>query len=235
MKTFQVTSMTRQGKTSNIVFSSASEEDLKKTMKEKNLYLIDYREINPKEVLGKKLSVKSLVIFSRQLSTMIAAGIPIIQALDMLQSKADNKRSREIYRSIFEDVQKGNSLSDSMFAQRGAFPDLLTNMVRAGELGGTLDQSLSRMSTHFEKEAKLASKAKSASIYPAILGVVSVTVVLLLVTFVLPTISSMFDQSQMPWSTKTLLYFSNFLLDNWLWLIIGLFFLVVGFRFSLKI
>lgn len=235
MKTFQVTSMTRQGKTSNIVFSSASEEDLKKTMKEKNLYLIDYREINPKEVLGKKLSVKSLVIFSRQLSTMIAAGIPIIQALDMLQSKADNKRSREIYRSIFEDVQKGNSLSDSMFAQRGAFPDLLTNMVRAGELGGTLDQSLSRMSTHFEKEAKLASKVKSASIYPAILGVVSVTVVLLLVTFVLPTITSMFDQSQMPWSTKIILGFSNFLLDNWLWLIIGLFFLVVGFRFSLKI
>ncbi|MBV1708437.1 MAG: type II secretion system F family protein [Erysipelothrix sp.] len=235
MKTFQVTSMTRQGKTSNIVFSSASEEDLKKTMKEKNLYLIDYREINPKEVLGKKLSVKSLVIFSRQLSTMIAAGIPIIQALDMLQSKADNKRSREIYRSIFEDVQKGNSLSDSMFAQRGAFPDLLTNMVRAGELGGTLDQSLSRMSTHFEKEAKLASKVKSASIYPAILGVVSVTVVLLLVTFVLPTITSMFDQSQMPWSTKIILGFSNFLLDNWLWLIIGLFFLVVGFRFALKI
>ena len=74
MKTFQVTSMTRQGKTSNIVFSVASAEDLKKTMKEKNLYLIDYREINPKEVSGKKLSVKSLVVFSRQLSTMIAAG-----------------------------------------------------------------------------------------------------------------------------------------------------------------
>ena len=235
MKTFQVTSMTRQGKTSNIVFSVASAEDLKKTMKEKNLYLIDYREINPKEVSGKKLSVKSLVVFSRQLSTMIAAGIPIIQALDMLQSKADNKRSKEIYRSIFEDVQKGNSLSDSMFAQRGAFPDLLTNMVKAGEMGGSLDQSLARMSSHFEKEAKLASKVKSASIYPAILGFVSVTVVLLLVTFVLPTITSMFDQSQMPWTTKILLGFSSFLIANWLWLIIGLFFLIVGFRFALKV
>ena len=235
MKTFQVTSMTRQGKTSNIVFSVASAEDLKKTMKEKNLYLIDYREINPKEVSGKKLSVKSLVVFSRQLSTMIAAGIPIIQALDMLQSKADNKRSKEIYRSIFEDVQKGNSLSDSMFAQRGAFPDLLTNMVKAGEMGGSLDQSLARMSSHFEKEAKLASKVKSASIYPAILGFVSVTVVLLLVTFVLPTITSMFDQSQMPWSTKIILAFSDFLITNWLWLIIGLFFMIVGFRFALKV
>lgn len=235
MKTFQVTSMTRQGKTSNLVFSAATEDDLKKSMKEKNLYLIDYREINPKEVLGKKLKVKSLVIFCRQLSTMITAGIPIIQALDMLQNKADNKRSKDIYRSIYEDVQKGNSLSDSMFAQRGAFPDLLTNMVRAGEMGGTLEQSLGRMSVHFEKEAKLSSKIKSASIYPAILGTVSVVVVLLLVTFVLPTITSMFDESKMPWSTKILLSFSDFLLTNWLWLIIGLFFLVVAFRFTLKV
>lgn len=235
MKTFQVTSMTRQGKKSNGIFSVASDDDLKKTMKEKDLYLIDYREINPKEVMGKKLSTKSLVVFSRQLSTMIAAGIPIIQALDMLQSKADNKRSKDIYRNIFENVQKGNSLSDSMLAQRGAFPDLLTNMVRAGELGGTLDQSLFRMSAHFEKEAKLSSKIKSASIYPAILGSVSVIVVLLLVTFVLPTITSMFDPALMPASTKIILGVSHFLLNNWIALIIGLIALIVGLKLALKV
>jgi len=227
--------MTRLGKRSNGVFSVATLDDLKKTMKERDLYLIDYREINPKEVMGKKLSTKSLVVFSRQLSTMIAAGIPIIQALDMLQSKADNKRSKDIYRNIFENVQKGNSLSDSMIAQRGAFPDLLTNMVRAGELGGTLDQSLFRMSSHFEKEAKLSSKIKSASIYPAILASVSVIVVLLLVTFVLPTITSMFDQSLMPTSTKIILAISHFILNNWIGIIIGLVLLVVGLRFALKV
>jgi type IV pilus assembly protein PilC len=227
--------MTRLGKRSNSVFSVATLEDLKKTMKERDLYLIDYREINPKEVMGKKLGNKSLVVFSRQLSTMIAAGIPIIQALDMLQSKADNKRSKDIYRNIFENVQKGNSLSDSMIAQRGAFPDLLTNMVRAGELGGTLDQSLFRMSSHFEKEAKLSSKIKSASIYPAILGSVSVIVVLLLVTFVLPTITSMFDQSLMPTSTRIILSISHFILNNWIGIIIGLVALVVGLRFALKV
>ncbi len=235
MKTFQVTSMTRLGKRSNSVFSVATVEDLKKSMKEKDLYLIDYREINPKEVMGKKLSTKSLVVFSRQLSTMIAAGIPIIQALDMLQSKADNKRSKDIYRNIFENVQKGNSLSDSMLAQRGAFPDLLTNMVRAGELGGTLDQSLFRMSSHFEKEAKLSSKIKSASIYPAILGSVSVIVVLLLVTFVLPTITSMFDPALMPASTKVILAISHFLINNWIILIISLVALIVGLRLALRV
>lgn len=235
IKTFQVTSMTRVGKRSNSVISVATVEELKKTMKEKDLYLIDYKEINPKEVLGKKLNTKSLVVFSRQLSTMIAAGIPIIQALDMLQSKADNKRSKDIFRSIFENVQKGNSLSDSMIAQRGAFPDLLTNMVKAGEIGGTLDQSLARMSAHYEKEAKLASKIKSASIYPAILAVISVVVVLLLVTFVLPTITSMFDESLMPASTKFILGISNFILDNWIALIVGLVIFVFSARLLMRV
>ncbi len=227
--------MTRVGKRSNGVFSVATLDDLKKTMKEKDLYLIDYKEINPKEVLGKKLNTKSLVVFARQLSTMIAAGIPIIQALDMLQSKADNKRSKEIFRDIFENVQKGNSLSDSMTAQRGAFPDLLTNMVKAGEIGGTLDQSLLRMSNHYEKEAKLASKIKSASIYPMILASISIIVVLLLVTFVLPTITSMFDQSLMPASTKFILAISNFILDNWIALIVGLIFTVFSVRLLLRV
>lgn len=227
--------MTRIGKRSSGIYSVASIDDLKKTMKEKDLYLIDYKEINPKEVMGKKLSTKNLVVFSRQLSTMIAAGIPIIQALDMLQSKADNKRSKDIFRNIFENVQKGNSLSDSMTAQRGAFPELLTNMVKAGEIGGTLDQSLARMSNHYEKEAKLSSKIKSASIYPAILAVISVVVVLLLVTFVLPTITSMFDQSLMPASTKIILAISNFLLDNWIALIVGLIMLIFMIRLLLRV
>jgi len=227
--------MTRVGKRSNSIYSAATLDDLKKTMKEKDLYLIDYKEVNPKEVMGKKLNTKNLVVFSRQLSTMIAAGIPIIQALDMLQSKADNKRSKDIFRNIFENVQKGNSLSDSMMAQRGAFPDLLTNMVKAGEIGGTLDQSLFRMSNHYEKEAKLASKIKSASIYPAILATISVIVVLLLVTFVLPTITAMFDQSLMPASTKFILAISHFILDNWIFLIVGFFMSIFIIRILLKV
>jgi len=227
--------MTRIGKRSNSIYSVATLDDLKKTMKEKDLYLIDYKEVNPKEVMGKKLNTKNLVVFSRQLSTMIAAGIPIIQALDMLQSKADNKRSKDIFRNIFENVQKGNSLSDSMLAQRGAFPDLLTNMVKAGEIGGTLDQSLFRMSDHYEKEAKLSSKIKSASIYPAILATISVIVVLLLVTFVLPTITAMFDQSLMPASTKFILAISHFILNNWILLIVGFFMSIFIIRILLKV
>ncbi len=235
MKSFQVSTMTRAGVTGKLFLTADSVDDLKKNVKDKNLYLIDYHEVNPRESVGSRLKIKHLVVFSRQMSTMISSGIPIIQALDMLQSKAENKRAKEVFRNLFEEVQKGNSISDAMLSQQGAFPNLLTNMVRAGELGGTLDKSLLRMSTHFEKEAKLSSKIKSASIYPAILAFVSVFVVLLLVTFVLPSITSMFDASKMPWTTKIILAFSNFLIDNWLGIILTIFFVVVGFRFSLKI
>jgi type IV pilus assembly protein PilC len=199
------------------------------------MYLLDYRETKSESDSISKLKMKSLVIFCRQLGTMVTSGIPIMQALDMLQSKADNAKTKKIFRNIYEEVQKGNSLSDAMKLQRGAFPDLLMNMVMAGELGGTLDRSLSRMSEHYEKEARLANKIKSASIYPIILGVVSVSVVLLLVMFVLPSITSMFDPKDMPFSTKIMLGASNFLLDNWIAIFAVIIGSVVGIRLALKV
>ena len=182
-----------------------------------------------------KLKIKSLVVFSRQLGTMVASGIPIIQALDMLQSKADNRKAKQIFSNIYEEVQKGNSLSKAMQMQKGAFPELLTNMVMAGEMGGTLDQSLKRMSEHYEKEQKLNNKIRTASIYPAILGVVSVAVILMLVTFVLPTITGMFPAENIPWTTKIILGFSNFITSNWLAILAVLLILIVGINLALKI
>lgn len=235
MKNFTVTTMDRQGKTNREFMTVETIDDLKRAVREKRLYLVDYRETATRENTSGKLKVKHLVLFSRQLGTMISSGIPIIQALDLLQDKATDKKSKEIFRQIYEDVQKGNSLSDAMLLQKGAFPDLLTNMVQAGEVGGTLDQSLNRMAIHFEKEQRLSGKVKSASIYPAILAVISVAVVLLLVVFVLPTITGMFDQSQMPWTTKIILGFSDFILGNWLTIIIVLVVAAVGAKFALKI
>lgn len=235
VKNFQVSIMDRTGKTQKEYYVAQTPENLKRVIKEKGLYLIDFKEIRAKETAVTKLKVKHLVVFTRQLSTMIASGIPIIKALDMLQNKAMNKKTKTVFREIFEDVQKGNSLSDAMLLQKGAFPELLTNMVQAGELGGTLDRSLERMSSHFEKEAKLSSKIKSASIYPAILGVVSIVVVLLLVTFVLPTITAMFDPANMPWSTKLILGFSDFLIGNWFAIIFAIVLFFVGSRIALTV
>lgn len=224
MKSYFVTAVDSKGKTVSEVIMAENNLEIVQIIKNKQMYLLDYKETKSESDNITKLKMKSLVIFCRQLGTMVTSGIPIMQALDMLQSKADNSKTKKIFRNIYEEVQKGNSLSDAMKLQRGAFPDLLMNMVMAGELGGTLDKSLNRMSEHYEKESRLANKIKSASIYPIILAVVAVTVVLLLVVFVLPSITSMFDPENMPLSTKIMLGISDFILNNW----IAIFAVIVG-------
>lgn len=235
MKSFQVRAIDARGKNVNELIFAEDIEQLILNVKNKSLYLLEFRETKSTSNTISKLSIKSLVIFCRQLGTMIGAGIPIMQSLSMLLEKADTPKSKRVYRNVFEEVQKGNSLSAAMQSQEGVFPELLNNMIMAGELSGTLDLSLKRMAAHFEKEAKLKNKVRSASIYPMVLGVFSVGVVLALVTFVLPTITAMFSVDQIPWTTQIILGFSDFLLNNWLVIIFGLMFLVVTVNLMLKI
>lgn len=235
MRSYHITAVDVKGKTVEDIISAESAQELTQIVKSRSLFLLEYKEgISTSDSIT-KLKIKSLVVFSRQLGTMVASGIPIIQALDMLQSKADNRKAKQIFSNIYEEVQKGNSLSKAMQMQKGAFPELLTNMVMAGEMGGTLDQSLKRMSEHYEKEQKLNNKIRTASIYPAILGVVSVAVILMLVTFVLPTITGMFPAENIPWTTKIILGFSNFITSNWLAILAVLLILIVGINLALKI
>lgn len=235
MKSFQVKAIDARGKSINEVIFAEDVESLIQSVKGKSLFLVDYYETKSSTQSITKLPIKSLVIYCRQLGTMISAGIPIMQALSMLLEKADTPKSKRVYRNVFEEVQKGNSLSAAMQSQEGVFPELLNNMIMAGELSGTLDVSLSRMGHHFEKEAKLKNKIRSASIYPMILGIFSVAVVLALVTFVLPSITSMFPADRIPWSTQIILGLSDFLITNWLILIIGLVFLIVTINLLLKV
>jgi len=215
--------------------SAESPENLMAQVKLKSLYFVDYQEIQKTEVNVSKLKVKSLVIFCRQLGTMLTAGIPISQALDMIRAKADSPKSRKVFSRVYEEVQKGNSLSTALQLQEGLFPSLLINMITAGEAGGSLDISMTRMADHYDKEHKLSNKVKGAMIYPLVLVFVAVAVVLILVTFVLPTITNMFSASQMPWTTKILLAFSHFLLGNWLLIIIFLAIAIVAGRFAMRI
>ena len=144
MRSYHITAVDVKGKTVEDIISAESAQELTQIVKSRSLFLLEYKEgISTSDSIT-KLKIKSLVVFSRQLGTMVASGIPIIQALDMLQSKADNRKAKQIFSNIYEEVQKGNSLSKAMQMQKGAFPELLTNMVMAGEMGGTLDQSLKR-------------------------------------------------------------------------------------------
>lgn len=229
MKSYKVTMIDKTGKNITETLPASNEQELLANVKESGNYLLNYQEIELVEKIGGKLKIDSLVVFTYQLSAMLSAGVNIIDALRMIQTKASNDKERRIYRNLYEEVQKGNSLSAAMMDQGGAFDHLLISMVKSGESSGSIDQVLVTMADQYDREKKLNQKLKTASIYPMVLFIVSILVVLILVTFVLPGILGTFPDSDIPVLTKILMAISNFIIQKWyvlLLLLAGLAFVI---------
>ncbi len=213
MKFYRTTYIDTLGKRSNEVIAAESESDIFSLLKERNQFLVDYKQVN--RIRRNTLKTVDLIIFTRQLSSMIDAGVSIVKGINIIMNSTANTFAKKTYKNISQEIQRGNSLSNAMTKQGGAFPDILVNMVSAGEMGGTLEKSLNLMSLHFEKEQRLINKIKSASTYPTILAVISVAVVLMLMTFVLPTITKMFVDTDLPPLTKIVMGISDFIIGYW--------------------
>ncbi|MDD2534436.1 MAG: type II secretion system F family protein [Eubacteriales bacterium] len=164
-----------------------------------------------------RVKIKDIAVFARQFYTMLNSGISIIQCLDILRQQFDNKHLREIINELYESVQKGSSLSDSMKQYKRVFPELLINMIEAGEASGNLDAVLQRMAEHYEKDTRIRRKIQGAMVYPIVLSVITTLVVVFLLTFVLPTFIEMFTSSgvELPLPTRILLGASEFLTSYW--------------------
>ena len=164
-----------------------------------------------------KFKIKELGIFCRQFSTMLSSGISVVKSLDILYSQAEKPKLKAIIKGVYEGVQKGQAFSVALKGQTGAFPDLLINMVEAGEISGTLDKVMDRISDHFEKDLKTANKIKGAMIYPIILGIMTFAVVIVLMVFVLPTFINIFKSSgaPLPLPTQILMDISHSLIGYW--------------------
>jgi type IV pilus assembly protein PilC len=183
--------------------------------------------------LGSGVSLKDLVVFTRTFSTMIDAGLPIVQCLDMLSSQAENKYFGEILAKVKSDVESGKSLSESMAKHPKVFDDLFCNLVAAGEAGGILDLIFRRMATYLEKSAKLRRQVRGAMVYPTAIVVVGVIVMVIMMTFVLPTFEAMFKDlgaGSLPGPTRVVLAISHFITGNALIIIPVL--VAMGFGFS---
>ncbi|MSS42852.1 type II secretion system F family protein [Anaerosalibacter bizertensis] len=164
-----------------------------------------------------KVSKKDMAIFCRQFYTMVDSGISIINCLEVLKKQTENKILKEAIGQVYNEVQRGMTLSEAMKKDKDIFPDFFINMVEIGEVSGTLDIILHRMSIYYEKEDKIESKVKSAIIYPIILIIVSVFVIIFLLTMVLPTFISIFESNNvlLPVPTRILLNISNSLKNHW--------------------
>lgn len=205
-----------EGKVHKGTLTAQNKEAFLVAIKEKKLFCINYTEYSEKkEVKGSKISLKQLVVLSRQFATMLEAGVSLIKCIDILYQQSEEKKIKATLLNVYEDVQKGNELSTSLKAQGKAFPNLFVSMVECGEESGTLDVTLSKMASHYEKENKLNNKVKTAMIYPIVLGTVSLGVILVLLLFVVPTFAEMFaGNTELPLPTKILLNISTYIRNN---------------------
>ncbi|SHD77189.1 type II secretion system F family protein [Schnuerera ultunensis] len=211
---------------------ASSESDVVTILKNNNYFPMSIKEEKgtdfKKELFSKRVSKKDIAVFCRQFYTMINAGISIINCLDILEKQTENKTLKKAIYMVYEDVQKGMTLSEAMAKHKKVFPTLLVNMVAAGEVSGNLDILMERMAIHYEKENNIENKVKNALVYPVVLSIVAIAVVIFLLTVVMPTFISMFESSGsiLPGPTRTLLAISNWLTDFW-YLFIGIVILIV--------
>ncbi len=175
-----------------------------------------------------KVTTKDLVVFTRQFATMIDAGLPLIQCLDILSNQQENVTFKRILLTVKEDVESGSTFADALSKHPKAFDELFVNLVAAGEVGGILDTILNRLATYIEKSMKLKKQVKSAMTYPTtIIGIATVVIGVILV-FVIPAFEKMFADfgSALPMPTQIVINISNFI-QNYILVIIGGFILTV--------
>jgi type IV pilus assembly protein PilC len=172
--------------------------------------------------MGAGIKTRDVVVFTRQFATMINAGLPLVQALDILAQQTDNKRLADVTRAVVYDVESGNTLADALRKHPKAFADLYVNMVAAGEAGGILDTILVRLAEFLEKNDLIIRKVKGAMVYPAVIfGVAGIAISVLLI-FVIPTFQTMFASVNMtlPLPTRIVIGLSDLLTGYW-WAILG--------------
>lgn len=179
-----------------------------------------------------KVKKKDVAVLCRQLSTLLNAGLDILNCVHILRQQTENKKLTFSLNEIYEDIQRGSTLSEAMNKYNNIYPQLLINMIEAGEATGSLNNVVEKMAQHYEKESKMDNKINNAMVYPIVLGIVSIGVVVFLLTYVMPTFMTMFESSEteLPVLTKKLLAVSNIMRNYWYLLLISTIAMIIGLR-----
>lgn len=236
MATFSYKAKTPDGRVIDGRIEAESEEALEHSMKQQKLTIVSVTKTGGFASLfnmGPRVKTATVSIFSRQFSTMITAGLPVLQALNILCEQQDNKTFKEVLIKIRDDIGSGANLSDAMSKYPGIFDNLYCNMIKAGELSGSLDQILDRLSTYLEKSEALNSKIKGALSYPITIVVICFIIVVILLVKVVPSFKTIFESGggKLPQMTQTLLDVSAFEQHYFLFEIVAIVVLVFAFNF----
>jgi type IV pilus assembly protein PilC len=217
MTTFTYTARSFSGDLKTATLEAASRDDVIAQLRRQRLSVVKIDEAVQKKARGGHIKMRDVVIFTRQFSTMINAGLPLVQALTILAEQSQNKTLADITRKVVFDVESGNTVADAMGKHPKAFSPLYVNMVAAGEAGGILDTILMRLATFMEKNDALVRKVKGAMIYPSVIMSVAGIAVTVLLIFVIPVFENLFSSAglALPLPTRVVMGMSRFLKGYW--------------------
>jgi general secretion pathway protein F len=247
---FEFTGLTEAGKNVRGMRDAESSKVLRQMLRKDGVYLTEARAAEAGAVAGEQktglarevevgaffgftgVSAQDLAIATRQLATLIAAGIPLVDALTALVDQVEQPRLKRILGSVKQRVNEGSSLADALADHKKVFSELYVNMIRAGESSGALDVVLVRLADFTEGQALLRNKIIGAMLYPAIMMVVGIAIVGILFVVVIPKVTKIFEDMNvtLPWTTRTLIALSAFARDYWYVLLVGLPALAYGAR-----
>jgi type IV pilus assembly protein PilC len=233
MPSYSYTARAVNGEIRSSTVVASTREDVVAQLRRQRLSVIRVEE-DEKITKGRTGGIKNrdIVIFTRQFATMINAGLPLVQALDILSKQTENKTLSAVTLAVQLDVESGHTVADALRKHPKAFSDLYVNMVAAGEAGGILDTILLRLATFLEKNGTLIRRVKGAMIYPAVILSVAAIAVTILLVFVIPVFQDMFASVGMglPLPTRIVIGASTFLRHYWWALLGGIIALVLGLR-----
>jgi type IV pilus assembly protein PilC len=217
MPTFTYTARAVNGELRTATIDAPSREEVVAQLRRQRMSVVKVDEETKKTRARGSIKMRDIVIFTRQFSTMINAGLPLVQALDILAKQTENKALSDVTRAVVFDVESGHTVADALGKHPNAFSELYVNMVAAGEAGGILDTILMRLATFMEKNDALIRKVKGAMIYPGVIMSVAVIAIAVLLIFVIPVFESMFASVglALPVPTRIVIGLSRFLKGYW--------------------
>jgi type IV pilus assembly protein PilC len=222
MPAFTYTARALNGELKSSTMEAANRDEVIAQLRRQRMTVVKVDEAAKKKK-GGSIKMRDIVIFTRQFSTMINAGLPLVQALDILAKQSENDALKEVTKAVVFDVESGHTVADALRNHPKAFTDLYVNMVAAGEAGGILDTILLRLAVFLEKNDALVRKVKGAMIYPSVIFSVAGIAIAVLLIFVIPVFKDMFGSAgvPLPVPTRVVMGMSDFLLAYWYVLIIA--------------
>lgn len=244
MKTFY-TAKNYSGETKGGEIEVKNERELANFLRADGFILTSFKELKEEE--GKEvkikitdklfgISLKDKLMFTRNLSVMVSSGLPLSRAIKNLASQTRNKRFSKILYNVYRDIQAGSTFAEGLSKYPAIFNELFVNMIRVGETSGSLEEVLEILAVQLEKEHDLTGKIRGAMIYPTVILVAMIGVAVIMLTYILPRLTSVFTDmnADLPQSTKFVIFLSNLLIDHYIVITSGTIFLIIFLFIFLK-